>query len=1047
MTDQEVKILLVEDLPTDALLARHELKKVLRDFTMQVVDQEPEFREALERFDPDLVITDFQLPAFDGLSALKIVQERSPLTPVILLTGSQNEDTAVECMKAGATDYVIKEHIKRLGQAVLSALEQKAVKLQKVESQNKLYESEQKYRTLFETMAQGVIFQDADGRILTANSSAERILGLSFDQMSGRTSFDPLWKSIREDGSNFPGEEHPAMVSLATGKECHAVMGIYNPKTDKYTWINVNSRPEFRAGEDKPWQVFTTFDDITPLKNLLIEVNLLNSELEERVELRTREILQLSGLQQAILGNAGLAIFSTSPEGTILLFNPAAEQMFGYSAGEVVGNMSPLRFHHPKELQQHAAYLSQITGDSIAPDFSVYTTWLFKEGTFSNEWTSIRKDGTTFPMHLTISSYSGDGGGIGGIIGIARDISLEKLAFESLERSEERFHAMFHEHAAIMLLVDPDTGIIIEANDAARKFYGYNFSPDEPITIADINLLTAEELKSELENAAQNQRNYFIFQHRLSSGEFRTVEVHSSPIEVRGGKVLFSVIHDITDRRLAEEKLIRSEAENRAILSAIPDILFRLDHNGTILYTHYTDEEQLYLPYEQFLGKRIVEVLPSDIADATMGFLNDAFKTKQIVTYEYALPVNNETHFYESRMVAISDIEALAIIRDVTKQTEALIALRRNETLMKMMTTSSPLAFLVIDQRNDDILFFNPRYCEIWGISHLEEKIRAKELKNSDLIPYCTSLLRDMDYIEESYKPLTDIENRDTLEDVITFTDGRFIRRYTAQIRGIDDEYYGRLYIFEDITERENLAYSLREAVLREKELNEMKSKFVSMASHEFRTPLASILMANETIENYFDRLSREEMMKYLERIRKNSEFLREMINKFLNLSRIETGRMPFHAELTGIVEFTDTWMNEYPVKHSVKHNLTFSGMSDEVYIDIDRQLFSQVLENLVSNAAKYSDEGSDIAITLQEEENSLTLSISDQGLGIPDDDQKNLFTPFFRASNIGNIHGTGLGLPLVKHVVDRHGGKIWFESRLNAGTTFYIQLPKKEVL
>ncbi|MBI9034548.1 MAG: PAS domain S-box protein [Bacteroidales bacterium] len=128
-------------------------------------------------------------------------------------------------------------------------------------------ESAEKYKKLYDTIVHGIVFQNAQGEILSANPAAERILGLSLDQMQGRTSIDPRWKSIHEDGIDFPGETHPAMVALNTGMEVkNQVMGVFNPKINEYTWINVNSIPQFKDGEDKPFEVYTTFEDITDRK-------------------------------------------------------------------------------------------------------------------------------------------------------------------------------------------------------------------------------------------------------------------------------------------------------------------------------------------------------------------------------------------------------------------------------------------------------------------------------------------------------------------------------------------------------------------------------------------------------------------------------------------------------------------------------------------------------------------------------------------------------------------------------------------------------------
>ena len=139
-----------------------------------------------------------------------------------------------------------------------------------------LRKSEEKYRTLFETMALGVVYQGADGKIQDANPAAQRILGLTLDQMQGRTSTDPRWKAIREDGSDFPGDTHPAMVALQTGKTVNDVlMGVFHPEKNENRWIIINAVPQFRDGEDKPFQVFATFDDVTELKNKQKQYQLL----------------------------------------------------------------------------------------------------------------------------------------------------------------------------------------------------------------------------------------------------------------------------------------------------------------------------------------------------------------------------------------------------------------------------------------------------------------------------------------------------------------------------------------------------------------------------------------------------------------------------------------------------------------------------------------------------------------------------------------------------------------------------------------------------
>jgi len=172
-----IRILIVEDQPTDAELAEKEIRKTLEPCLFQRVETREDYLAALESFKPDLVVTDYRMPRFNGLEALKLALEKVPFTPVIILTGAINEDTAVECMKAGAANYVIKEHLKRLSQAVVHAIEEKRVLQERYWAERALRESEERYRTLVHTLPDALTLADTEGTILYESPSSLRCFG------------------------------------------------------------------------------------------------------------------------------------------------------------------------------------------------------------------------------------------------------------------------------------------------------------------------------------------------------------------------------------------------------------------------------------------------------------------------------------------------------------------------------------------------------------------------------------------------------------------------------------------------------------------------------------------------------------------------------------------------------------------------------------------------------------------------------------------------------------------------------------------------------
>jgi len=245
-----------------------------------------------------------------------------------------------------------------------------------------------------------------------------------------------------------------------------------------------------------------------------------------------------------------------------------------------------------------------------------------------------------------------------------------------------------------------------------------------------------------------------------------------------------------------------------------------------------------------------------------------------------------------------------------------------------------------------------------------------------------------------------------------------------------------------DIDDRKRAEAELLAAVQREKELSEMKSKFVSTASHEFRTPLATMLSSAELLEHYPDNLSAAEKNNLLQTIQSGAKKMSEMIDGVLSLGRVESGVLKLNSSRMNLRELCSKVASEFRIAQGKQHVINLVDRFDRADVDMDEQLLRQILNNLLSNAVKYSPAGSEVTFSLARRDEQAVIEIQDRGIGIPAKDQPRLFESFHRASNVENRPGTGLGLAIVKKSVELHGGEIRFASAAGAGTRFTVVLP-----
>lgn len=493
----------------------------------------------------------------------------------------------------------------------------------------------------------------------------------------------------------------------------------------------------------------------------------------------------------------------------------------------------------------------------------------------------------------------------------------------------------------------------------------------------------------------------------------------------------------------------------RAMFSSAGEGLVVVDEQGVICMTNPRITEMFGYLESELIGQKIEMLIPrgrrKEHVQDRESYIHNPNKRSMGVGMDLsgerkdgtAFPIEVSLNYFinEERtyvMAMVTDItirkNAERELQELNVTLESLVdertkALKESQNLYSAIARNFPKGTINVFDKELNYVF-------VEGEDLYKAGITSKRLVGTNYIRHLPSEIRE--FIRAELQEVFEGKSK-SLE--VTIPKGTYLLN-CAPLPDLEGEIRQILLVEQNITRQKQAEQEAMAALQKEKELSELKSRFVSMASHEFRTPLSTILSSANLIAKYEGDAQAEKRLKHVHRIQSNVKSLTAILNDFLSISKLEEGRIQPKPEPVSMREFLFALIEEMQeIAKEGQQILLQCDSNPQVYVD--QEHLKNIFFNLVSNAIKYSPEHKEITLSCEDIQDEWHISVTDQGIGIPEAEKPRMFERFFRAKNATNIQGTGLGLNIVKRYAELMNGRIAFESAEGKGSTFTLILPK----
>ncbi len=859
--------------------------------------------------------------------------------------------------------------------------------------------SQQRLRSIVDSLPDPVFISTrSDGKVIFANEVFFEVYGMSPGEFLG--------KKVVQFYQNFETRKTYLLLLAEHGRVQNHELVLKNKKGDSF-WVSASTMPlDF---QNEPCYI-TILQDITFRKSLEQDLKDSNERYQLAVE-GTNDVIWEYDFNR---GNSYLSPQFWPALGIEEEQNPLDDNLLA-------------RFLHEEDRKR---FISAINDrfQSHQEDLEMETRFLGARDRVI--WVFIK-----------CRILYDDAGKPSRVVGSLSNITSLKQARSKLQESEAKYRIISQNSSDCICLHSPERDFVF-VSASALDVIGYKPEQLEQKRLRDIVSKADYDLvKSHITEVILNPKKKIVTSYRArhADGSIVWLETHGGAILDQEGQIMYfqTSTRNITDRVLAEEKLRESEERYKLISQNSHDIVSLMDLEGQYLFVSPSLKDTLGYEVEEMLGTKTIDYIhPDDLSEVVASMSKTISEKKKAGEAIFRFRHKNGSYrWLEAKGGVITNDEGEPIyIRstkvDITDKIMAEQKLKEKEEQYKLVSENST-DVIALHDLHGEFTFISPSCYRLVGYT-VEESLKLNPL--SMIHP------EDKDRVQKTF--------------IDTITKGHKDVQISYRMRKRDESYVwvgvsltsvmsqdGRVQFIlsstRDITE-------IVKVIEKERSLNKLKSSFISMASHEFRTPLTTIQSSNELIQMYLENQidpTNGKLTKHVQRIRVELERLNSLLKDVFTLGRLDVGKTRLNKEITSLTGIAKQVVLEASVGFKGR-KVSIATEGKERQVNLDSQLISHAIANLVLNALKYSEGKPDPEMTLHYLEDSVTISVKDHGIGIPDKDKEGLFESFNRASNVGDIEGTGLGLVIVKQFVEMHGGTISLESELKKGSTFKVHLP-----